>query len=200
MDRAAAVTVGLAHAVAAALAETVRTPRPLRLVAISLATLTAGGLGLMAAYALSPDEEVTLVANGRTLSIATITGPGGTTTVAITKTKEGKTKLVPVRVLRTIKEDGNTRTVALEVTGPPLTVTNGHTVTGPTKTMTGPTKTTVLTNVQTDTVFVTNEQTVTQSQTVVVPVTETVTQVQTVVDTVTVVVTETVTVTVPPPP
>jgi hypothetical protein len=198
MGRFAAVVAGLAGAVGAALADTVRRPRPLRLLAISLATLTAGGLGLMAAYAISPDEEVTLVgANGKTLSIATITGPGGTTTVAVTKTKEGKIKYVPVRVLRTIAEDGSTRTVALQVTGPALTVTNGHTVTGPTKTTM---VTNTLTNTQTSTLVVTDVQTVTQTDTVVVPVTETVTQNQTVVDTVTVVVTETVTVTVPPPP
>jgi hypothetical protein len=146
-------------------------PRPVRLLVLSVAALAAGGLGLMVAYAITPEENLggeVLVTNGSRVRIATVTGPGGTTTVAVTKTREGKTKLVPIRVLRTVTGPGGTRTVAVNVLGPPVTQ--------------------VVTDVATQTRAITNVVTETQ------PVTLVVTDVITQVDTVTVVSTETVTV------
>lgn len=180
-----------------------RRPRPVRIAVLTVATLAAGGLGLMAAYAVSPEEESAaqvLVTNGSTLRIATITGPGGTTTVAITKTKEGKTKVVPVRILKTVTGPGGTETVSVAVLGPAITVTDQQILTQ------------IQTQIQTNTQFLTETQVINQTETQVItqPVTVVVTDVVTVnqVDTQFVTVTDTVvntvtvevTVTVPPPP
>jgi hypothetical protein len=81
-----------------------RRATPVRLLVLSVSALAAGTLGLVTAYAISPDEgsaAQVLVTNGTTYEIATVTGPGGTTTVAVTKTKEGKTRIVPVRKTQT---------------------------------------------------------------------------------------------------
>ncbi|MGH3029847.1 MAG: hypothetical protein ACRDNE_03600, partial [Gaiellaceae bacterium] len=48
--------------------------RPLKIVVLSLATLAAGGLGLMVAYAATPDDGLAtqvLVTNGETYTVAT---------------------------------------------------------------------------------------------------------------------------------
>ena len=98
-----------------------RRAKPTRVLVVSVSALAAGALGLMTAYAISPDEgsaAQVLVTNGTTYRIATVTGPGGTTTVAITKTKEGKTRVVPVRILNTVTGPGGVETVAVEVLGP----------------------------------------------------------------------------------
>jgi hypothetical protein len=179
-----------------------RRARPARVLVLSVSALAAGALGLMTAYAISPDEgsaAQVLVTNGTTYRIATVTGPGGgTTTVAITKTKEGKTKVVPVRVLRTVTGPGGVETVAVQVLGPERTITDRQI------------QTQIETQMQTQTQVVNHTQTevVTQIQPTTVVVTdvrtETVREVETqhvtVIQTETVVVTETVTVTVPPPP
>jgi len=104
-----------------------RPSKPVSVLLLSLAALAAGALGLMVAYAISPNESLggqVLVTNGRTLRITTVTGPEGTRTGAITKTKEGKTKLVPVRILRSVTGPRGTETVSVAVLGPPITVTN----------------------------------------------------------------------------
>jgi hypothetical protein len=163
------------------LASTLRTPRPARVLILSLAMLATGGLGLMVAYAVSPADEVlapVLVTNGQTVRLVTVTGPGGTKTLAVTRTKRGKTKLVPVRVLRTVTGPGGTRTTAVQVAGP--AITERQVVTQLQQT----TKTQVVTQVEPVTVVMTNV--VTQSDTVVV--------------TETVVVEVTTTVPSPPPP
>jgi len=163
-----------------------RRPRPVRIAVLAVATVAAGGLGLMAAYAVSPEEEASgqvLVTNGSTLQIATVTGPGGTTTVAITKTKEGKTKLVPVRILNTVTGPGGTETVSVAVLGPAITVTDQQVLTQ------------IQTQIQTNTQLLTETQVINQTQTQVVtqPVTVVVTEVVTVnlVDTQVVTVTQT---------
>ena len=182
-----------------------RRAKPARVLVLSVSALAAGALGLMTAYAISPDEgsaAQVLVTNGTTYRIATVTGPGGTTTVAITKTKEGKTKVVPVRILRTVTGPGGVESVAVQVLGPARTITDRQ----------------IQTQIQTQTQSRTQTQVVNQTQTNVVteiqPTTVVVTDVQTeilrevetqhvtVLQTETVVVTETVsvTVTVPPPP
>jgi hypothetical protein len=181
-----------------------RRARPARLLVVSVSALAAGALGLMTAYAISPDVPESaaqvLVTNGTTYRIATVTGPGGTTTVAITKTKEGKTKVVPVRILRTVTGPGGVETVAVQVLGPERTVTDREI------------QTQIQTQMQTQTQVVNQTQTevVTQIQPTTVVVTdvrtdivrEVETQHVTVIQTETVVLTatETVTVTVPPPP
>jgi len=144
---------------------TLRISRPTQVVMLSVAALAAGGLGLMVAYAVAPDEEAgsALVTGGGTPRLLTVTGPGGITTVAVTKTKQGKTKLVPVRILRTITGPGGTRTVAVEVLGPPITVTDVRVVTRARPV------TVVQTNVITD--VVTNSETVVVTETVTVGVT-----------------------------
>lgn len=181
-----------------------RRPRPIRIAVLTVATVAAGGLGLIAAYAVSPEEESAaqvLVTNGSTLQIATVTGPGGTTTVAITKTKEGKTKLVPVRILETVTGPGGTETVSVSVVGPAITVTDQQILTQ------------IQTQIQTNTQLLTETQIINQTQTQVItqPVTVVVTDVVTstvnLVDTQFVTVTDTVvstttvevTVTAPPP-
>jgi hypothetical protein len=175
-----------------------RRARPARVLVLSVSALAAGALGLMTAYAISPDEgsaAQVLVTNGTTYRIATVTGPGGgTTTVAITKTKEGKTKVVPVRVLRTVTGAGGVETVAVQVLGPERTITDRQIQTQmQTQTqVVNQTQTEVVTQIQPTTVVVTDVRTET--------VREVETQHVTVIQTETVVVTETVTVTVPPPP
>jgi hypothetical protein len=188
-----------------------RRAKPVRVLVLSVSALAAATLGLMTAYAISPDQESAaqvLVTNGTTYRIATVTGPGGTTTVAVTKTKEGKIRVVPVRILDTVTGPGGTETVSVQVLGPARTVTDRQLLTqietqSVTRTETqiiNQTETDVLTQVEPTTVVVTDvlTQTVKEVETQHV----TVTQIDTVVvtQTETVVVTETVTVTVPPPP
>jgi hypothetical protein len=183
--------------------------RPLKILVLSVAALAAGGLGLMVAYAATPDDGLAtqvLVTNGETYTVATITGPSGTRTVAVTKTKTGKTKLIPVRVTRTVDGPGETEEVFVEVAGESVVLTE--------------TDTNILAQIvkqiETQTQVVTQVQPVTQTQVVTdvvtqpVTVTETVNHTDTVVrvDTVTVTVTDTVvstdtvtvTVTEPAPP
>ena len=95
-----------------------RTPGPLRAVILSAATLATGVLGVLVAYAVVPQESA---AAQDGVQLVTITGPGGTRTVAVTRTKEGITKVVPVRVLRTVTGPEGVSTIA--VTGPSLTDT-----------------------------------------------------------------------------
>lgn len=135
--------------------------KPVRVLILSVSALTAGTLGLMTAYAISPDQgpdAQVLVTNGTTYSIATVTGPGGTTTVAVTKTKEGKTKFLPVRILESVTGLAGTETVSVRVLGPARTTR------------------VVVTDVRTETVreVETQQVTVTQTDTVVVTQTETV--------------------------
>jgi hypothetical protein len=172
-----------------------RRTKPTRVLVLSVSALAAGALGLMTAYAVSPDEEsaaAVLVTNGTTYRIATVTGPGGTTTVAITKTKEGKTRVVPVRILDTVTGPGGVETVSVEVLGPERTITDRQILTE--TQVVDRTHTDVVTEIQPTTVVVTDVRTET--------VRDVETQHVTVVETETVVVTETVsvTVTVPPPP
>jgi hypothetical protein len=105
--------------------------RPLKILVLSLAALAAGGLGLMVAYAATPDDGLAtqvLVTNGETYTVATITGPGGeTTTVAVTKTKTGKTKYIPVRVTSTVDGPGDTEEVFVEVAGESVVLTETDT-------------------------------------------------------------------------
>ena len=105
--------------------------RPVKILVLSLAALAAGGLGLMVAYAATPDDGLAtqiLVTNGETYTVATVTGPGGgTTTVAVTKTKTGKTKLIPIRVTRTVDGPGETEEVFFEVAGESVVLTETDT-------------------------------------------------------------------------
>ena len=155
-----------------------RTPGPLRAVILSAATLATGVLGVLVAYAVVPQES----AAAQGVQLVTITGPGGTRTVAVTRTKEGITKVVPVRVLRTVTGPEGVSTIA--VTGPSLTDTEVTTQ------VRHSTQTQVLHNTETSVVTVTQPVTVVE--------TDVVTQPETVVLTDTVVVTETETVIVPP--
>ena len=102
--------------------------------------------------------------------------------MAVTRTKEGITKVVPVRVLRTVTGPEGVSTIA--VTGPSLTDTEVTTQ------VRHSTQTQVLHNTETSVVTVTQPVTVVE--------TDVVTQPETVVLTDTVVVTETETVIVPP--
>ncbi len=133
---------------------------PTRSLILSLVMLAAGGLGLTLAYfAVAPEEDLgspVLRAN-RTLRTETVTGPGGTTTFVVTKTKQGTIKRVPVRVLRTITGPGGTRTMAVAVAGPVRTQVREKT------------ETQVVTQIEPVTEVVTNV--VTQSETVVVTTT-----------------------------
>jgi hypothetical protein len=166
------------------LASIVRTPGPLRAAILSIAALAAGVLGLVVAYAVVPQEGVAAQVNGSTVRLVTVTGPEGTTTLAITKTKEGKTKIVPVRLLRTVTGPGGVSTLSIAVTGPAVTDTD------------------VITQIhqQTQTEIVQNTLTEVVTQPVTVVVTDVVTQPETVVDTETVFVEVTTTVTAPPGP
>jgi hypothetical protein len=168
--------------------------RPLKILLLSLAALAAGGLGLMVAYAATPDglEDQILVTRGETYTIATVTGPGGTTTLAVRKTKSGQTKLTPVRLTRTVDGPGDTERVFVEVLGESVVLreTDTRLITQ------------IATQMATQTQVVTRFQPVTQTQIVTQPVT--VTQVvteskKTKTKTETVVVTETVEVTVTEP-
>jgi hypothetical protein len=187
-------------------------PKPIRVLVLSGAAVAAGASGLMAAYAVSPKEDLAaqvLVTNGSTMRIVTVAGPEGTTTVAVTKTKEGKTRLVPVRLLETVTGAGETETVSVAVLGPPVTATDEQLLTQM------QTLTNEVTNIrlltETSIVKQTETEVVTETQPVTVVVTEVVTDhlVETEVETETLVATETVvdtdTVTVtetiePPPP
>jgi hypothetical protein len=192
-----------------ALAGFVRSTRPLKILVLSLAALAAGGLGLMVAYAATPDdglEQQILVTNGETYTIATVTGPSGTTTVAVAKTKEGKTKLIPVRVTRTVDGSGETEEVFVEVAGEAIILTETDTTLLTQIDTQVQTQTHVVTDVvpvtQTDVVteVVTQPVTVTEVVTDVVNHTETVVHTVTETQVVTETVTQTVTETVPPPP
>jgi hypothetical protein len=136
---------------------------PTRSLILSLIMLAAGGLGLTLAYAVAPGEDLDapVLRASRTLRTETVTGPGGTTTFVVTKTKQGKVKRVPVRVLRTVTGPGGTRTtaVAVPVAGPAITQTQVRKTT----------ETQVVTQIQPVTEVVTNV--VTQSETVVVTTT-----------------------------
>jgi hypothetical protein len=134
---------------------------PTRSLILSLIMLAAGVLGLTLAYAVAPGEDLDapVLRASRTLRTETVTGPGGTTTFVVTKTKQGKIKRVPVRVLHTVTGPGGTRTMAVAVAGPAITQTQVRKTT----------ETQVVTQVQPVTEVVTNV--VTQSDTVVVTTT-----------------------------
>jgi hypothetical protein len=154
----------LSPAVAAAVAGRVGSALrllPTRPLILSLFMLAAGGLGLTLAYAVAPEEDLggEMLRASRTLRTETVTGPGGTTTFVVTKTKQGKIKRVPVRVLRTITGPGGTLTRAVAVAGPAITQTQIRKTT----------ETQVVTHVEPVTEVVTNV--VTQSETVVVTTT-----------------------------
>jgi hypothetical protein len=143
---------------AAVAGRVVSAPRglPTRPLILSLVMLAAGGLGLTLAYAVAPGEDLgaQMVRASRTLRIETVTGPGGTTTFVVTRTKHGKIKRVPVRILRTTTGPGGTQTVAVAVAGPAITQIHQTT------------ETQVVTQIEPVTQVVTNV--VTQSETVVV--------------------------------
>jgi hypothetical protein len=146
-----------------------RTPGPLRAAILSLAALAAGVLGLVVAYGVVPSESVAAQqANGTTLRLVTVTGPQGTTTLAVTKTKQGKTKLVPVRVLRTVTGPGGVSTLSVPVAGPAVTQIREHTKTEVVQN----TQTEVVTEIQPVTVVVTERETVVVTDTVEVTVTD----------------------------
>jgi hypothetical protein len=147
-----------------------RTPGPLRAAILSLAALAAGVLGLVAAYGVVPSESVTAQeANATTLRLVTVTGPEGTSTLAVTKTKQGKTKLVPVRVLRTVTGPGGVSTISMAIAGPAVTQIREHTNTQVVQN----TQTEVVTEIQPVTVVVTQQETVVVTDTVFVEVTVT---------------------------
>jgi hypothetical protein len=186
-----------------------RRAKPVRVLILTVSALAAATLGLMTAYAISPEQESAaqvLVTNGTTYRIATVTGPGGTTTVAVTKTKEGKTRIVPVRILDTVTGPGGTETVSVQVLGPARTVTDRQLLTQIETQSVTRTETQIINQTQTDVVTQIKPTTVVVTDVLTQTVREVETQQVTVVDTVvvtqteTVVVTETVTVTVPPPP
>lgn len=183
-----------------------RRAKPVRVLVLSVAAVAAGALGLMTAYAVSPDNgsaAQVLVTNGTTYEIATVTGPGGTTTVAVTKTKDGKTRIVPVRILDTVAGPGGKETVSVQLLGPARTVTDEQLLTQiETQSVTrietqivNQTQTDVVTVVEPTTVVVTDvrTETVREVETQHVTVVRTDTVVVTVTDTETVVVTETIT-------
>jgi len=135
---------------------------PTRSLILSLVLLAAGGIGLTLAYAVAPGEDLggQMLRASRTLRTETVTGPGGTTTFVVTRTKHGKIKRVPVRILRTVTGPGGTKTMAVAVAGPAITQIHQTT------------QTQVVTQIQPVTQVVTNV--VTQSQTVAVTDTVTV--------------------------
>jgi hypothetical protein len=135
---------------------------PTRPLILSLVMLAAGGLGLTLAYVVAPGEDLgtQMVRASRTLRIETVTGPGGTTTFVVTRTKHGKIKRVPVRILRTVTGPGGTKTMAVAVAGSAITQIHQTT------------QTQVVTQIQPVTQVVTNV--VTQSETVAVTDTVTV--------------------------
>jgi hypothetical protein len=147
-----------------------RTPGPLRAAILSLGALAAGLLGLVVAYGVVPSESVAAQqANATTLRLVTVTGPEGTTTMAVTKTKQGKTKVVPVRVLRTVTGPGGVSTVSMAIAGPAVTQIREHTNTQVVQN----TQTEVVTEIQPVTVVVTQQETVVVTDTVFVEVTVT---------------------------
>jgi hypothetical protein len=81
-----------------------RRPIHVRAITLSIAALATGGLGLLAALAIASEDDLRtrLFTAGQPVRIATVTGPGGTTTVALARTKGGETRTVPVRVVRTL--------------------------------------------------------------------------------------------------
>jgi hypothetical protein len=173
-----------------------RRAKPVRVLVLSVAALAAGGLGLMTAYAISPDKgsAQVLVTNGTTYRIATVTGPGGgTTTVAVTKTKEGKTRLVPVRILDTEAGPGGTETVSVQLLGPVRTVTDQELLTQIETQSVTRTETQVVNQTQTDVVTVVDPTTVVVTDVRTETVRDVETQHVTVVQTDTIVVTVTVT-------
>ncbi len=134
---------------------------PLRAALLSTAALAAGVLGLVVAYGVVPGESGA-AQQASTLRLVTVTGPEGTTTLAITKTKEGKTKLVPVRVLRTVTGPGGVSTLSIAVARPAITQIRDHT------------QTQVVEKTVTEEKTVTDVVTQTQVEPVTVVVTETV--------------------------
>jgi Rho termination factor, N-terminal domain len=140
---------------AAILLAALRGPLPVRHLALSLTVLAAGALGLLVAIAITPEAELhaQLLTAGQPVRIATVTGPGGATTVAVARTKDGETRLVPVRVVRTVTgpSDDVLRTEVRKLTD-----------------------TEVVTRVEPVTVVVTNSEAVTVTETVVLEVTTTV--------------------------
>jgi hypothetical protein len=142
----------IAHAALAV--AVLRRPSPARALVLSLTLLATGALGLLVAMEIAPGEDVQpLLTAGQPISLATVTGPGGARTVAVIGTGHGGTRLVPVRIVRT-------------VTGP-----------GPEKLETSVrqrTDTEVVTSVEPVTVVVTNREEVTVTETVVLEVTTTV--------------------------
>jgi hypothetical protein len=151
-----------------------RTPGPLRAAILSLATLAAGLLGLVVAYGVVPSESVAAQqANATTLRLVTVTGPEGTTTMAVTKTKQGKTKIVPVRVLRTVTGPGGVSTVSMAIAGPGVTQIREHTNTQVVQNTQTNVVTEVVTEIQPVTVVVTQQETVVVTDTVFVEVTVT---------------------------
>ena len=147
-----------------------RTPGPLRAAILSLGALAAGVLGLVVAYGVVPSESVAAQqANATTLRLVTVTGPEGTTTMAVTKTKQGKTKIVPVRVLRTVTGPGGVSTVSMAIAGPAITQIRENTKTQVVQN----TQTEVVTEFQPVTVVVTQQETVVVTDTVFVEVTVT---------------------------
>jgi hypothetical protein len=183
--------------------------RPLKILVLSFAALAAGGLGLMVAYAATPDDGLAtqvLVTNGETYTVATITGSSGTTTVAVTKTKTGETKYIPVRITRTVDGPGETEEVFVEVAGESVVLTETDTNILAQIVKQIETQTQVVTQPVTQTQVVTDvvTQPVTVTDVVIQTVTDTIVDVQTVTVTDTIVSTETVTTTVtetiPTPP
>jgi hypothetical protein len=158
VSRPASALRALSAAVAGRVVSALRV-LPTRPLILSLFMLAAGGLGLTLAYAVAPEEDLggEMLRASRTLRTETVTGPGGTTTFVVTKTKQGKIKRVPVRVLRTITGPGGTLTRAVAVAGPAITQIRKTT------------ETQVVTHVEPVTEVVTNV--VTQSETVVVTTT-----------------------------
>jgi hypothetical protein len=130
-------------------------PIPVRPVALSLAVLAAGMLGLLVAIAITAEEDLhaQLLTAGQPVRIATVTGPEGATTVALARTRDGDTKVVPVRLVRT-------------VTGPSPNALRTE--------VRRLTDTRVVTRVEPVTVVVTNSEAATVTETVVLEVTTTV--------------------------
>jgi hypothetical protein len=137
---------------AAFLLAALRRPIPVRPLALSLAVVAAGVFGLLAALAIASDEDLQaqLLTAGQPVRIATVTGPGGATTVALARTRDGKTRMVPVRIVRTVT--GSSRE-ALRTEVRQLTETE------------------VVTRVEPVTVVVTNAEAFTVTETVVLEVT-----------------------------
>ena len=174
-----------------------RRATPVRVLVLSVSALATGTLGLVTAYAISPDEgsaAQVLVTNGTTYQIATVTGASGTTTVAVTKTKAGKTRIVPVRVVDTERGPGGTETVAVQVLGPARTVTDKQLLTQIETRSVTKTETQVVNQTQTDVVTLIQPTTVIVTDVRIETVREVETQQVTVIHTDTIVVTETETV------